>query len=183
MEQTKYTKNQLVEAFETYRKSTEIFNDICRSIEPVVENAVNAGVEKAKGIQFMKDEAGTFLTLKKPNTIISPVFKSFIELYFVNETRLATIKRSELTKEEIEDSQWEIIKDYRREGDTEWLCHYLDVDALDGCVIRLRLEPDNEDLATIYEAEDFTINEEDGFITVRAGETLLARIDPKTEME
>ena len=183
METVKYTKNQLVEAFETYRKSTEIFNDICRSIEPVVENAVNAGVEKAKGIQFMKDEAGSFLTLRHQVTIISPVFKSFIELYFVDEKRLATIKRSELTKDEIEDRQWEIIKDYRKTGDAEWLYHSLDVSALDGCIIRLRLEPDNEDLATIYEAEDFTISEEDGFITVRAGETLLARIDPMTETE
>ena len=183
METTKYTKNQLVEAFETYRKSTEIFNDICRSIEPVVKKAVKDGVEKAKGIQFLKDEAGSYLTLKNPNTIISPVFKSFIELYFVNDRRLATIKKSELTKEEIEDNQWEIIKDYRKDRDVEYLCHYLDVDALDGCVIRLRLEPDNEDLATIYEAEDFTISEEDGCITVRAGETLLARIDPKTETE
>ena len=148
-----------------------------------MEDAVNAGVEKAKGIQFMKDEAGSFLTLKHPNSIISPVFKSFIELYFVDDRRLATIKKSELTKEEIEDSQWNIINDYRKEGDAEYLCHYLDVDALDGCVIRLRLEPDNEDLATIYEAEDFTINEEDGCITVHAGGTLLARIDPKTETE
>ena len=183
MEQTKYTKNQLVEAFETYRKSTEIFNDICRSIEPVVENAVNAGVEKAKGIQFMKNEKGSFLTLKHPNSIISPVFKSFIELYFVDDRRLATIRKSELSKDEIEDDQWCWINEYRKNRDAEYLCHYLDVDALDGCVIRLRLEPDNEDLATIYEAEDFTINEEDGCITVHAGETLLARIDPKTETE
>ena len=183
MEQTKYTKNQLVEAFETYRKSTEIFNDICRCIEPVVEDAVNAGVEKAKGIQFMKDEKGSYLTLKHPVTIISPVFKSFIELYFVDEKRLFTVCKSELTKDEIEDCQWGYILDYRKNGDAEYLCHYLDVDALDGCVIRLRLEPDNEDLATIYDAEDFTINEEDGCITVHAGETLLARIDPKTEME
>ena len=56
METVKYTKNQLVEAFETYRKSTEIFNDICRSIKPVVVDAVNACVEMAGNIRFTLDE-------------------------------------------------------------------------------------------------------------------------------
>ena len=180
---TKYTKNQLVEVFETFRRSNEIIKSITADVEPVVENAVNAGVEKAKDIQFMKDAAGTFLTLKKGVSIISPLFKSFIDLYFVDEKRIATVRKSELSKDEIEDDQWCWINEYRKNRDAEQLYSLLDVDALEGSVIRLRLEPDNEDLATIYEAEDFTIGEEDGFITVRAGETLLARIDPKTETE
>ena len=60
---TKYTKNQLVEAFETYRKSTEIFNDICRCIEPaVVVDAVDACVEMAGNIRFTLDETVRRLT-------------------------------------------------------------------------------------------------------------------------
>ena len=62
METAKYTKNQLVEAFETYRKSTEIFNDICRSIKPVVVDAVDACVEMAGNIRFTLDETVRRLT-------------------------------------------------------------------------------------------------------------------------
>ncbi len=182
METTKYTKEQLVEAFETFRKSNEIIKSITADVEPVVENAVNACVEKSKDIRFVQDGKGNYFTLRQAVAIVSPLFKSFIELYFVDDRRIARTRKSDLTKDEIDDGQWQLVLDYRKgKVEPQELYTGLYADALDGSTARIRLELESTDIAEIYSAEDLTVGEEDGIITVQAGDYVLMQVIPAAD--
>ncbi len=171
-----YTKQQLAEALTSFARANKTMKDIMASAEPVIESAVKGSVTKADGLMFMTNKKGSFLTLEQAVPIISPLFNSFIELYFVDQARLRTIRKSELTKEEIEEGQWELIRKYRSADiTTESLYNSLDVDALDGAVVRLRLELDTNDIASIYETESFSVTEQDEAFTVWAGNAILAQ--------
>ncbi len=70
----------------------------------------------------------------------------------------------------------DLIRKYRNSDITaESLHNSLDVDALDGAALRLRLELDANDIASIYETENFSVTEQNEAFTVWAGDAILAQ--------
>lgn len=162
----KYTKQQLMQAVASAQNTMKLMAEIFDSITPIVERAVN----KIVGTNICGFE------IREVQTIVSQV-ANFITIFFINEEAVRTIRKSDLTKDELDDGMWELIRCYRKgEVTAEEFCNGLAIEQADTLARQIRLTLQPSDIATIYEAEDFDITHEGDQLVLRAGSTELGRL-------
>lgn len=146
----------------TMRLMAEIF-DI---ITPIIEKAVN----KIVGTSICGFQ------IREVQPIVSQV-ANFITIFFINEEAVRTIRKSDLSKDELDDGMWELIRCYRKgEVTAAEFCNSLAIERSDTFARQIRLTLQTEDIADIYEAEDFAITCEGDQLVLRAGATELGRL-------
>lgn len=173
MEKTKYSSQQLLEATESANRTLRVINSIFEDVAPVVGEAVGKVVGKMVVMDGREDAR---FVIRGAEPIISHL-GSFIILHFVDDEAVASIRKSDLTKEEQEDGQWNLIRAYRKgEVSACDFCNGIDLERTDSLCFTLRMALSTEDVAAIYESESFDLSVEDGRLIVRAGQDVLGRI-------
>ena len=179
-----YTKDQLVDALTTFASANKKMRDVMSQVEPTIESTIEDSVKKALIKIFDPYGKGKHFSLVQAVPIISPLFSSFIELYFVDELKLKAITKNDLTKDEISEGQWDLIRSYRKgETTAESLYNSLDVEALDGSVVRLRIELTANDIGEIYGADDFHVEPTHESIKFLAGDVLLGEFKHDSDVQ
>lgn len=162
----KYTKQQLMQAVASAQNTMKLMAEIFDSITPVVEAAVG----KLVGTRIAN------FTIAEVQPIVSQV-ANFITIFFINEEAVRTIRKSDLTKDELDDGQWELIRCYRKgEVTASEFCNSLAIEQSDTLARQIRLTLQPSDIADIYEVEDFDITHEGDQLVLRAGATELGRL-------
>lgn len=173
MTNRKYSAQELSEAVGAACKTLGIINEIFGDVTPVVEGAVKGVIGK----EFrMDDGTDSRFVIRDAEPIVS-YFGSFVTLYFVNDEAIRSIRRADLSREELDEGMWDLIRAYRK-GDVSAydFCNSLDLERTESLCFTLRLRLGTEELVAIYDSESFDISVSDGRFTVRAGHHELGTI-------